>query len=71
MSVEELLPIISVGLTKSITKVQIFSNSIELDHLKRIDKVFNKGIHYYLDPKSPNSKLRSPGEKKPRWATTE
>ena len=54
MSVEELLPIISVGLTKSITKVQIFSNSIELDHLKRIDKVFNKGIHYYLDPKSPN-----------------
>jgi hypothetical protein len=22
--------------------------------LKRIDKVFNKGIHYYLDPKPPD-----------------
>lgn len=53
MSVEELLPLISKGLTKSITKDQIFSTSIELGHLKRIDKVFNKGIHYYLDPKSP------------------
>ena len=54
MSVEELLPVISVGLAKSITKEQILSPSIELVHLKRIDKVFNKGIHYYLDPKSPD-----------------
>lgn len=54
MSVEELLPLISVGLTKSITKEQILSPSIELGYLKRIDKVFNKGIHYYLDPKSPD-----------------
>lgn len=54
MTVEELLPIISVGLTKPITKDQIFNASIELGHLKRIDKVFNKGIHYYLDPKSPD-----------------
>lgn len=54
MSVEELLPIISEGLTKPITKEQISSPNIELGHLKRIDKVFNKGIHYYLDPKSPD-----------------
>ncbi len=54
MSADELLPLISVGLTKSITKDQILSPSIELGHLKRIDKVFNKGIHYYLDPKSPD-----------------
>lgn len=54
MSVEELLPIISEGLTKSITKEQILSTNIELGHLKRIDKIFNKGIHYYLDPKSPD-----------------
>ncbi|MFD2335974.1 ImmA/IrrE family metallo-endopeptidase [Pedobacter mendelii] len=53
MSVEELLPLISEGLTKPITKEQILSPNIELGHLKRIDKVFNKGIHYYLDPKSP------------------
>ena len=54
MSVEELLPLISEGLTKPITKEQILSSNIELGHLKRIDKIFNKGIHYYLDPKSPN-----------------
>lgn len=54
MSVEELLPIISVGLITPITKEQIFATNIELGHLKRIDKVFNKGIHYYLDPKSPD-----------------
>ena len=54
LSVSELLPLISEGLTKSITKEQILSPNIELGHLKRIDKVFNKGIHYYLDPKSPD-----------------
>ena len=54
MSVEELLPIISEGLTKPITKEQILIPNIELGYLKRIDKVFNKGIHYYLDPKSPD-----------------
>lgn len=54
MSVEELLPLISEGLTKSITKEQILNPNIELGHLKRIDKIFNKGIHYYLDPKSPD-----------------
>lgn len=54
MSVEELLPLISVGLKTPITKEQIFAINIELGHLKRIDKVFNKGVHYYLDPKSPD-----------------
>lgn len=54
MSVEELLPIISEGLSKQITKEQILNPNIELGYLKRIDKIFNKGIHYYLDPKSPD-----------------
>jgi Zn-dependent peptidase ImmA (M78 family) len=54
MSVNELLPLISEGLTKPITEEQILSSDIELGHLKRIDKVFNKGIYYYLDPKSPD-----------------
>jgi len=55
MSVNELLPLINKPvLAKPITKDQILSPSIELGHLKRIDKVFNKGIHYYLDPKSPD-----------------
>jgi len=54
MSAEELLPLISKGLKTPITKEQIFASNIEIGHLKRIDKVFNKGIHYYLDPKSPD-----------------
>lgn len=53
LSVEELLPLISEGLSKPISKEQILSPNIELAYLKRIDKIFNKGIHYYLDPKSP------------------
>jgi len=53
MSVEDLLAIISEGLKKPILKENILSREIDLGHLKRIDKVFNKGLHFYLDPKSP------------------
>lgn len=53
MSVEDLLAIISEGLKKPIQKENILSPEIDLGHLKRIDKVFNKGLHFYLDPKSP------------------
>lgn len=68
MSVNELLPLISEGLTKTITKEEILSPNIELGHLKRIDKVFNKGIHYYLDPKSPDiSKDASIFFRKPKF----
>jgi Zn-dependent peptidase ImmA (M78 family) len=54
MTVDELLTFISEGLKNPLTKDDIFSNEINLSHLKRIDKVFNKGLHYYLDPKSPD-----------------
>lgn len=54
MTVEELLTFISEGLKNPLTKDDIFGNEINLSHLKRIDKVFNKGLHYYLDPKSPD-----------------
>jgi hypothetical protein len=53
MTVEDLLLSVSEGLKKPLTKDDIFSNEINVSHLKRIDKVFNKGLHYYLDPKSP------------------
>lgn len=53
LSLDELLPLISSGLKNQLTKDDIFSTEIEISHLKRIDKIFNKGIHYYLDPKSP------------------
>jgi len=53
MSVDELLSIISKGLKTAITQNEIIADEITISHLKRIDKVFNKGLHFYLDPKSP------------------
>ena len=53
MTVEDLLLFASEGLNKPLTKDDILSNEIKVSHLKRIDKVFNKGLHYYLDPKFP------------------
>jgi len=53
MSVDDLLINISKGLKKRISKEEIFSNQIRLVHLKKIDRIFNKGLHFYLDPKSP------------------
>ena len=53
MKVDDLLQIISKGLKSPITQSDLFSEQIKVSHLKRIDKVFNKGLHYYLDPKSP------------------
>ena len=53
MTVEDLLLFVSEGLKKPLTKDDILSSEINVSYLKRIDKVFNKGLHYYLDPKSP------------------
>jgi len=54
LSLEEFLSIVNEGLKKPIDKEDLFAEEIRLNHLKRIDKVFNKGLHYYLDPKAPN-----------------
>jgi len=53
ISIEELLNNISEGLKKPVTKEEVFSKEIKLGILKKIDRFFNKGLHYYLDPKSP------------------
>lgn len=53
ITIDELLMLISEGLQKPITKEEILTENIKVSHLKRIDKVFNKGLHFYLDPKSP------------------
>ena len=45
--------LISEGLAKPINEEEIFAEEIKVSHLKRIDKLFDKGIHYYLDPKTP------------------
>lgn len=53
MTVDELLLAINDGLKNPIKKTEILSDEININHLKRIDKIFNKGLHFYLDPKSP------------------
>ena len=57
MTVEELLVLISDGLKNPLTKADILATEVNVDYLKRIDKVFGKGLHYYLDPKSPEVTL--------------
>ncbi|MEY8847360.1 ImmA/IrrE family metallo-endopeptidase [Psychroserpens sp. XS_ASV72] len=53
MNSQEFLEKISDGLKKPITKEDVFGNEIKVSYLKRIDKIFEKGLHYYLDPKAP------------------
>jgi Zn-dependent peptidase ImmA (M78 family) len=48
---KELLRKISEGLKNPITKDDLYSSEIKISHLKRIDKVFNKGLEYYINPK--------------------
>jgi len=43
---------INLNLKNKITKEDITSNTIDLRYLKRIDKIFNKGLSFYLDPKN-------------------
>lgn len=59
INVEEFLVMISKGLKTPIREKDIFSEEIKLNHLKRIDKVFNKGLYFYLDPKVPTNKKES------------
>lgn len=53
MDVQEFLRKISDGLKSPITKEDVFGKEIKVSYLKRIDKIFEKGLHYYLDPKAP------------------
>lgn len=54
-SLDYFLVLISKGLKNQITVDDILVEEVKLSHLKRIDKVFNKGLHYYLDPKAPET----------------
>ena len=53
MDTNEFLLKISDGLKTPIAKDDVFGSEIKVSFLKRIDKIFDKGIHYYLDPKAP------------------
>ncbi|MEQ9580477.1 ImmA/IrrE family metallo-endopeptidase [Marinoscillum sp.] len=72
MTGSELLKQINQGLKKPIVETDIFSNEIKVNYLKRIDKLFGKGLHYYLDPKSPElAKEESIFFRKSNFATDE
>lgn len=53
ISIDELLANINEGLKKPVSKEEVLSKEIKLSILKKIDRFFNKGLHYYLDPKFP------------------
>ena len=53
MSMEQLLSIINADIKKPIQKQDLYKEHIGLNVLKRIDKVFEKGINYYLDFSPP------------------
>lgn len=53
MTTGELLLQMNMGLKKHIQTNDLFGEEIEINHLKRIDKIFNKGLHYYLDENVP------------------
>lgn len=55
LTLPEFLERISMGLKHPITEEDVFGKEIKLSHLKRIDKLFEKGLHYYLDPKAPET----------------
>ena len=53
MTEAELLSSINHDLKTPITWADIDQDEIEINHLKRIDKVFRKGLLYYSDPSTP------------------
>ena len=48
---EDFLLLLSKGLKKKYTAEEVFSKEIKTSLLKKIDKIFDKGLNYYLDPK--------------------
>ena len=52
MTEADLLSKINVGRKKLLTNSDILGDEIKLSHLKKIDKIFQKGLSYYLDPEN-------------------
>ncbi|MBL0323020.1 MAG: ImmA/IrrE family metallo-endopeptidase [Ignavibacteria bacterium] len=49
MSEGDLVSLISEGKKKKLTIDDVFNEVIDVNYLKRIDKIFDKGLHFYLD----------------------
>lgn len=57
LSKGELLDILSEGLVNPVSETDVFSETIKLSTLKKIDKIFNKGLSYYVNP-APVTELK-------------
>lgn len=53
MSDKDFLDRTSEGLKSRLTEEDIFTSVIKVDHLKRIDDIFQKGLSFYTDPAPP------------------
>lgn len=54
MTEGELLSAINKDVKTPIVWEDIYSDNVEINYLKRVDKVFNKGLLYYSDPAIPH-----------------
>lgn len=54
LSADDLIDILNKDRKVQIEKEDLFSSEIKFSYLKLIDKIFNKGLHFYLDPKAPD-----------------
>ena len=48
---QEFLLLLSKGLKKKFAAEEVFKSEIKTSLLKKIDKIFGKGLNYYIDPK--------------------
>ncbi|UPS45374.1 ImmA/IrrE family metallo-endopeptidase [Prevotella sp. E15-22] len=49
LSVGEFLAMLNSGHKRALNREEVFTNEMSMALLKRIDKIFNKGIYYYID----------------------
>lgn len=59
LSEAELLEIISEDRKTLVPREEVFSEEIKLSHLKKIDKLFGKGLSYYVNPAPPDTSKES------------
>jgi len=50
LSKEDLLEKLNDGLARKLEEKDVFADNIKLSLLKKVDKIFNKGLEYYIDP---------------------
>ena len=49
LSEDEFLAMLNSGYKRALNREEVFTNEMSMTLLKRVDKIFNKGIYYYID----------------------